>query len=75
MIGHAPVVSKSKYLRIVSCRSAELEYIALSLRTQEGLRVRALIKDMCRVHAEKHLFEGTNKVQWDWKEMLDVMKG
>ena len=48
MIGHAPVVSNSKYQRIVPCRSAKVAYIALSLCTQEVLWVSALIENMSR---------------------------
>ena len=48
MIAHASVVFKSKYQRIVSCRSTEVEDTALSLCSEEVLWVSALIKGMCR---------------------------
>ena len=46
MIGKAPVVFKSKYQRTVALSSAEAEYMALSLCTQEVLWVRSMLKDM-----------------------------
>nr|CAI72292.1 putative polyprotein [Phytophthora infestans] len=46
MIGNAPVVFKSKYQRTVALSSAEAEYMALSLCTQEVLWTRAMLKDM-----------------------------
>ena len=48
LIGKAPVVFKSKYQRTVAISSAEAEYMALSLCTQEVLWVRAMLKDMGR---------------------------
>lgn len=45
-IGKAPVVFKSKYQRTVALSSAEAEYMALSLCTQEVLWARAMLKDM-----------------------------
>jgi len=46
MIGGAPVVFKSKYQRTVALSSAEAEYMALSLCTQEVLWTRAMLKDL-----------------------------
>ena len=44
MIGGAPVVFKSKYQRTVALSSAEAEYMALSLCTQEVFCTRAMLK-------------------------------
>ena len=46
MIGSAPVVFKSKYQRTVALSSAEAEYMALSLCTQEVLWTCAMLKDL-----------------------------
>lgn len=46
MIGGAPVIFKSKYQRSVALSSAEAEYMALRLCTQEVLWVRAMHKDL-----------------------------
>ncbi|KAG3088906.1 hypothetical protein PI124_g16849 [Phytophthora idaei] len=46
MIGNAPVMFKSKFQRTVALSSAEAEYMALSLCTQEVLWTRAMLKDM-----------------------------
>ncbi|OWZ06003.1 polyprotein [Phytophthora megakarya] len=46
MISGAPVIFKSKYQRTVALSSAEAEYMALSLCTQEVLWTRAMLKDM-----------------------------
>ncbi|KAG2788014.1 hypothetical protein PC129_g20739 [Phytophthora cactorum] len=46
MIGNAPVVFKSKFQRSVALSSAEAEYMALTLCTQEVLWTRAMLKDM-----------------------------
>uniref|UniRef100_A0AAV1UBQ4 Polyprotein n=1 Tax=Peronospora matthiolae TaxID=2874970 RepID=A0AAV1UBQ4_9STRA len=46
IIGGAPAIYKSKYQRTVALISAEAEYMALSLCTQEVLWVRALLKDL-----------------------------
>ncbi|KAE9212782.1 hypothetical protein PF004_g15533 [Phytophthora fragariae] len=46
MIGGAPGVFKSKYQRTVGLSSAEAEYMALSLCTQEVLWTRATLKDL-----------------------------
>ncbi|KAE9296708.1 hypothetical protein PR003_g23685 [Phytophthora rubi] len=54
MIGGAPVVFKSKYQRTVALSSAEAEYMALILCTQEVLWTRAMLKDLvCRSHMSK----------------------
>ncbi|OWZ06002.1 LOW QUALITY PROTEIN: polyprotein [Phytophthora megakarya] len=52
MIGNAPVVFKSKFQRTVALSSAEAEYMALSLCTQEVLWGRAMLKDMGHEHPE-----------------------
>ena len=46
MISGAPVVFKSKYQRTVALSSAEAEYMALILCTQEVLWNRAILKDL-----------------------------
>ncbi|KAG3192199.1 hypothetical protein PC128_g10617 [Phytophthora cactorum] len=46
LIGGAPVVFKSKYQCTVALSSAEAEYMALSLCTQEVLWARAMLKDL-----------------------------
>ena len=46
LIGKDPVVFKSKYQRTVALSSAEVDYMALSLCTQEVLWVRAMLTDM-----------------------------
>uniref|UniRef100_A0AAV1TAA2 Polyprotein n=1 Tax=Peronospora matthiolae TaxID=2874970 RepID=A0AAV1TAA2_9STRA len=46
IIGGAPAIYKSKYQGTVDLSSAEAEYMALSLCTQEVLWVRALLKDL-----------------------------
>lgn len=46
MIRGAPVVFRSKYQQTVALSSAEAEYMALSLCTQEVLWVRAILKDL-----------------------------
>ncbi|OWY99374.1 polyprotein [Phytophthora megakarya] len=46
MVENAPVVFKSKFQRTVALSSAEAEYMALSLCTQEVLWARAMLKDM-----------------------------
>ncbi|OWY94167.1 polyprotein, partial [Phytophthora megakarya] len=46
MISGAPIIFKSKYQRTVVPISAEAEYMALSLCTQEVLWARAMLKDM-----------------------------
>ncbi|GMF22448.1 unnamed protein product [Phytophthora lilii] len=46
MMGNAPVVFKSKFQRTVALSSAEAEYVALSLCTQEVLWTRVMLQDM-----------------------------
>uniref|UniRef100_H3H572 Polyprotein n=2 Tax=Phytophthora ramorum TaxID=164328 RepID=H3H572_PHYRM len=46
MVGGAPVIFKSKYQRTVALSSAEAEYMALSLCTQEVLWTRTMLKDL-----------------------------
>uniref|UniRef100_A0AAV1TFD5 Polyprotein n=1 Tax=Peronospora matthiolae TaxID=2874970 RepID=A0AAV1TFD5_9STRA len=46
IIGGAPAIYKSKYQRKVALSSAEADYMALSLCTQEVLWVGALLKDI-----------------------------
>ncbi|GMF61966.1 unnamed protein product [Phytophthora fragariaefolia] len=46
MISGAPVVFESKYQRTVALSSAEAEYMALSLCTQEVLWTRAMLRDV-----------------------------
>ena len=55
MIGGAPVFFKSKYQRTVALSSAEAEYMALSLCTQEVLWVRAMLKDLGHEQVEATL--------------------
>ncbi|KAJ8575401.1 hypothetical protein ON010_g3812 [Phytophthora cinnamomi] len=46
MISGAPMVFKSKYQRTVALSSAEAEYMALGLCTQDVLWARAMLKDL-----------------------------
>lgn len=46
MIGGAPVVYKSKFQRTVALSTAEAEYMALSMCTQEVLWTRSMLKDL-----------------------------
>ncbi|GMF16735.1 unnamed protein product [Phytophthora lilii] len=51
MIGNGPVVFKSKFQRTVALSSAEAEYMALSLCTQEVLWTRAMLADLRKEQA------------------------
>ncbi|OWZ22992.1 Integrase, catalytic core protein [Phytophthora megakarya] len=70
MIGNGPVVFKSKFQRTVALSSAEAEYMALSLCTQEVSWARAILKEMG--HEQR---EGTQvwKGPLHWQTKLDIM--